>query len=448
MEEFRDLSGRPGPAGWQLGTYPEGANDLPVAGVSWYEAAAYAEFAGKQLPTVYEWYGAAVGYSGGISDILPSSNFGGRGPAQIGARRGMARFGSYDMAGNVKEWAANAREDRRYALGGAWDEPAYMFMRVNAKPPFAREPTTGFRLVKRVTAASGEMLAPVTFGAGTDVRRAPPVNDQAFQIFERLHTYDKTELEPKLERTVALTYGRRETVTFRAAYGAERIVAHLFLPNNSAPPYQIVAFFGHSGSLATTGIDDLQLPYEFVVRSGRALIVPAYSGSLERGPSRFNLPPAQTRERAVKWSMDLGRSVDYLQTRSDIDVRKLGYYGVSLGASQGARLVAVDSRFKAAVLASGGLHDDEPPEIDPFNFAPRVHIPVLMLNGRDDFIFPQSTHQLPLFEALGTPAPDKVFKSYKGGHANFLTRPDVIGVILDWLDKYLGPVDVYKPRPR
>ncbi len=52
MDEFRDLSKRPGPSGWQLGTYPEGADDLPVGGVSWYEAAAYAEFAGKSLPTV------------------------------------------------------------------------------------------------------------------------------------------------------------------------------------------------------------------------------------------------------------------------------------------------------------------------------------------------------------------------------------------------------------
>ena len=61
MEEFRDATRRPGPAGWQLGTYPEGADDLPVGGVSWYEAAAYAEFTGKSLPTVYEWFAAAGG---------------------------------------------------------------------------------------------------------------------------------------------------------------------------------------------------------------------------------------------------------------------------------------------------------------------------------------------------------------------------------------------------
>ena len=56
MERLRDLTGRPGPAGWQLGTFPEGAQNLPVAGVSWYEAAAYANFVGKSLPTVQEWF--------------------------------------------------------------------------------------------------------------------------------------------------------------------------------------------------------------------------------------------------------------------------------------------------------------------------------------------------------------------------------------------------------
>ena len=96
--------------------------------------------------------------------------------------------------------------------------------------------------------------------------------------------------------------------------------------------------------------------------------------------------------------MDLGRSLDYLETRSDIDISKLGFYGVSLGAGVGPRLIAVDQRFKTAILASGGMYDHELPEVNVWNFLPRVRIPVLMLNGRDDFIFPVDTHQQPLFD--------------------------------------------------
>ena len=43
---FRDRTGRPGPATWTAGTYPAGQEEFPVAGVSWYEAMAYAAFAG------------------------------------------------------------------------------------------------------------------------------------------------------------------------------------------------------------------------------------------------------------------------------------------------------------------------------------------------------------------------------------------------------------------
>jgi hypothetical protein len=56
MSAFRDATGRPGPSTWEGGTYPAGSDDFPVTGVSWYEAAAYAAFTGKSLPTLAHWY--------------------------------------------------------------------------------------------------------------------------------------------------------------------------------------------------------------------------------------------------------------------------------------------------------------------------------------------------------------------------------------------------------
>ncbi|HVI23919.1 MAG TPA: protein kinase, partial [Myxococcales bacterium] len=71
MEKLRDTTGQPGPATWASGTYPDGQADFPVGGVSWYEAAAYAAFAGKSLPTVYHWHRAAA--LGRFADILAAS---------------------------------------------------------------------------------------------------------------------------------------------------------------------------------------------------------------------------------------------------------------------------------------------------------------------------------------------------------------------------------------
>ena len=56
--------------------FPTGLSSLPVSGVSWYEAAAYAAFAGKSLPNVHEWrYVSGIGFN---SNILQLSNFNGK----------------------------------------------------------------------------------------------------------------------------------------------------------------------------------------------------------------------------------------------------------------------------------------------------------------------------------------------------------------------------------
>src|SRR5262249_25161279 len=97
MAAFCDATGRRGPATWELGEYPHGQDDYPVTGVSWYEAAAYAEFVGKELPTIYHWNKAAGTRIS--SAIVPLSNFGSQGTARVGSHQGMSAYGTYDMAG-------------------------------------------------------------------------------------------------------------------------------------------------------------------------------------------------------------------------------------------------------------------------------------------------------------------------------------------------------------
>ena len=178
------------------------------------------------------------------------------------------------------------------------------------------------------------------------------------------------------------------------------------------------------------------------VQSGRAVVIPAYAGTLERGPSGYPLPPNEEVERSLKWSQDLSRTIDYLETRPEtFDTHKLGFYGLSWGASHAPRLLAVDKRFKAAALVSGGLLQTlQEPLIETWNFAPRYTVPTLMVNGKHDVVFVYETNQLLFFNALGTPAADKHLSSFDGGHANPVTLPDKLGEIIAWLDKYLGKV--------
>jgi cephalosporin-C deacetylase-like acetyl esterase len=234
---------------------------------------------------------------------------------------------------------------------------------------------------------------------------------------------------------------RREKVSFDAAYGGERVPAHLFLPRNARPPYQAVVYFPSGEAFALRKSDDLGMRrMEFLLRSGRAVMQPIYKGTYERHVPESGGGPNMDRDVLIQMAKDLGRSIDYLETRTDIDRERLAFYGVSAGVYLAPPLLAIEDRFKAAVLQGGGLGFWKPlPEVDPFNFAPRVRMPVLMLSGRYDLNAPLETSQRPLFRLLGTPAKDKRHVLFECGTALYPIH-DVMKEILDWLDRYLGPV--------
>ncbi|HSG07227.1 MAG TPA: SUMF1/EgtB/PvdO family nonheme iron enzyme, partial [Longimicrobiales bacterium] len=144
MARFTDRTGRPGPSSWEVGSYPQGADDLPVGGVSWYEAEAYACFMGKALPTVYHWFWEADPFSSNF--VVPVSNFGESGPVAVGTSGGVSRAGVFDMAGNVREWTRNELGEDRFNLGGGWNDLSYAFNDAVTSPAFDRSSSNGIRL--------------------------------------------------------------------------------------------------------------------------------------------------------------------------------------------------------------------------------------------------------------------------------------------------------------
>jgi formylglycine-generating enzyme required for sulfatase activity/dienelactone hydrolase len=445
MALFRDTTGQPGPATWVQGEYPRGEGDFPVAGVNWYEAAAYAEYAGKSLPTIYHWATAASPWAS--ATIVPASNFGAQGPARVGSHLGMSWFGAYDMAGNVKEWCWNeASFGKRYIMGGAWDEPVYMFNDADARSPFERSANFGFRCAKYLsTGAAARAADPVTLQA-RDFSREKPVSDRLFRVYESLYSYDKTPLHAVVESGVETDYWRQEKIMFAAAYGNERVIAYLFLPKKSQPPFQTVMYFPGAGAIDARS--SVPIPahevsrFDFVIKSGRAVMFPVFKGTYERGDdlkSDYPNTSVSYRDHVIAWSKDLGRSIDYLETRPEIDSNKLAFEGASWGAELGPLLTAVERRIKVCVLIVGGFcFQKSLPEVEQINFAPRVKVPVLMLNGRYDYFFPVETSQLPLLRLLGAPKEQKRRVQYETGHN--IPRNGMIKETLEWLDRYLGPV--------
>jgi eukaryotic-like serine/threonine-protein kinase len=175
----------------------------------------------------------------------------------------------------------------------------------------------------------------------------------------------------------------------------------------------------------------------FLVRSGRAVLWPVYKGCAERWVHISGV--MADRDLLIHVYKDLARSVDYLQERSDIDREKLAYYGASRGAGNGIIYLAVDERFKAVVLVTGGLARAPLPEVDPFNYVSRVRVPVLLLVGLNDAIMPFESVQKPMHELLGTPKEDKKLVPYNVAGHN-VRKDDAEKETLSWLDNYLGKV--------
>lgn len=465
IARFVDETGLPGPSTWEGGSYPVGQEDHPVSGVSWYEAAAYARWAGVELPTALHWEEAGGRRTpllrwyqlGGMTFLAPFSNFDGPGPEPVGSRPSLSAYGTYDMPGNVREWCWNEVSGRGRAVrGGAWNDNPYAFYNVTGIPPMDRSPQNGFRVARYLDREPPDpaVFQPWAFGETLDLRAREPVSDEIFQVYRDQFTYDPTPLNAEVESREESPRGWiREKVSYDAAYGGERIVGYLHLPRDVEPPYSVVVYFPGSQALAGGTREHLEDWLEFnafvsfLPAAGRAVLYPTYQGTFQRfdpvyAPIHIGAPTRAYSDYLVELVQDFMRSVDYLETRDDIDTSRLAFYGMSWGGWAGTVIPAVDDRVRSNVLLAGGIppwRNSAPrPEAHPWNYVGRVRQPTLMINGRYDSNFGLEQGIRPAFEALGTPDEDKELILYDTDHIP--PRADYIRDILAWLDRYLGPV--------
>jgi len=456
MGTLVDRTGLPGPRTWSNQSFSEGRADHPVTDITWYEADAYAAFRGKRLPTIFQWEKAARnGYAppAGVAampwgafypgnPLKDRANFGtGPLPTSSGAF-GMSTFGAYNMAGNVAEWTSNDSSDGFLATGGAWGDPTYTFSQFGGRPGFFSSEKLGFRCVRTAVESVGDQGG-MRIELDREVPQYTAPSREVFATLASSYRYARTPLDARTEQTTETPEWKRERITFNGANGA-RAIAYLYLPNHARRPLQVMHYLpagdvdGGFRSLPDS-MDDRMAPF---VRGGRAAFAVVLEGYIERlRPPSFVRPAVSTVEFAeivVNRVTDLRRGLDYLETRTDIDMSRMVGFAPSAGSILGLILGALETRYRAFVFIGAGLPGSYraiSAAANPINFAAYIRAPKLILQGRYDEDTPLRTATEPFFKLLSEP---KRLTLYNGGHVPSVEV--VMSSTSAWLEEQLGRV--------
>jgi pimeloyl-ACP methyl ester carboxylesterase len=360
-------------------------------------------------------------------------------------------WGTLDTAGNLREWVWNWAGDRALALGGAWSDYAATYQAAFTADPMDRSPQQGMRLMQLLDQASmrDELLAPIELTYDADAAPRHPVDDAGYAAMRfrfsaptRRPESVKTE---ELDRT-DLWIAEELELGFAPQEGFSLVLVR---PLHHNRPLQPIIFAPPGDAFALPRPNRAALTQlrnaSYVVQSGRALVIPIWAGSFERFEPRPVTPAqwqARMQQRPLEWYRDLVTTLDYLESRDDMDSTRVGMLAISYGSQYLAPiLLALESRLKSAVVVSGGvtLTIQLDPVFDAVNWLPRVTQPVLLINGRFDHMFPYEQSQKRYLDLLGSPQGAKAQKVYDVGHFAFP------GHVLprdasDWFDRTLGPV--------
>jgi len=450
---FVDRTGRPGPAQWELSTYAQGAAELPVGGISWYEAVAYSRFRHLALPTIHHWTHAAFGPFEPAFPTAPNvaatSRLVSDGPIEARSDTGIGPWGTANMAGNVREWVWNFAGDRAIALGGSWASQRQEYLDLWTTHPMERSAQIGLRLMKSFEPVPDELLGSVPLAFDERVAKREPMSDEAFAAMRFQFTVGtRTPNDVQTTRITEADAWTIDEVALTFADG-DALTLYVVLPRNRKGPLQPVLYGPGGGGIKMPNravLEQLNVA-DVVVTGGRALIIPIWPDSYQRAlpTSADSAVLADQWTHAMVQTFEDGvRTIDYLATRDDIDAQRVGFLGISFGGIVVAPpLLAMEGRIRAAVLLSTGVWvwgaPVRVPSKDIVHYAPRIHLPVLMINGRYDSMLPLESSQARLFQLLGTAPEDKRDVLYDSGHfiwSHSLLAKDVN----DWFDKYLGPV--------
>lgn len=267
---------------------------------------------------------------------------------------------------------------------------------------------------------------------------------EVFQAVSQFYGYDTAEpLNAQVSGKRTMRGYTREKVVFTGTQG-RRVPGYLALPANATGPVPVVLLIdGVQGSKERWFTDDSwprgPLVTEGLIAAGIGVFAldAVYHGERAaendyRTP-QFSARPAD-RDMIVQSIVEQRRGLDYLATRPDVDMTRVGALGLSMGGIMTFALSSMDPRLKAAVA---GVTPIRPMKeviaipIAPMTFAPQITIPILTMIGREDgFYSVDDARQL--LALIRSPVKD--LQIYESGHrlpAEYAARA------VAWLSTYL-----------
>lgn len=302
---------------------------------------------------------------------------------------------------------------------------------------------------------------------------APTLADshESYKAALPLYQYDKTKpLTVKTVEAKAFSDCRMTRFSYASANG-QRVPALLWVPRTATTKHRVPCLVLLHG--LGTNKEIMAGLARYAATLGYASLAIDEYGQGERASKTANktLSAAELQQQLLtgvpQTVVDVRRGLDYLGTRPNIDSKRLGLIGVSLGAIMGTVVSGVDKRVKATVLVSGGgdwalilkyLAGHKPkvggrqitgtenidwtfisafltPE-DPLTFAPFIAPrALLMVNGKNDTtIIPQAAEEL-YHAATSTPGARVQRHWLNSGH---IPAPELVyPLVRQWLAKNL-----------
>lgn len=455
MKLFVDGSQLPGPRSWINQDYPDGKENYPVTDITWYEAAAYAEFRGKSLPTVYQWEKAArngiINYQGmslpwgvvySMDNINGRANFNGKGTEPVDKYEfGISAFGCYNMAGNVKEWCFNNSSDEYFITGGSWEDIYYVYGDFGSVPGLFSSGSLGFRCVRNLVEVENDPSA-ASINKDHKIETYKSVSESEYKKLLTYYKYDKQSLNAEVVSREEKENWIEEKIEFDCPLG-DRITGFLFLPKNVQEPFQCIVWDPHGAvyDLGAPANWTAEILFSGNIKAGRALFVLVPKGSPSRkweyGERWPDFSTVLYRDRIIHWVTEHRISFDYLTTRKEIDKKKIAWIPTS-HLDVGLIVPAVDDRLNTTILIACGIYPESKtslPEVNPINFVSHYNKPTYFLYGKYDEAMPYNLLVLPFYKLL------KNIKGVELVNSGHIPPIEVrVPIINKWLDESLGPV--------